>query len=144
MPWTKAENAGVIDPITRLDESDPEAWGKVVNINVRFQSSGQILRWPFQVGDRVIEIQPNDHIVVDVSDAVVATLVAGGGIGMAPTYVAAPHVQRGELVPVLAEYAVDRAPITALWPHSRGDSPNVEVFVRFLREHFPGPGRHAL
>lgn len=108
-------------------------------VNVRFQSSGQILRWPFQVGDRVIEIQPNDHIVVDVSDAVVATLVAGGGIGMAPTYVAAPHVKRGELVPVLAEYSVDRAPITALWPHSRGDSPNVEVFVRFLREHFPRP-----
>ncbi len=28
-------NAGVIDPIARLDESDPEAWGKVVDINLK-------------------------------------------------------------------------------------------------------------
>ncbi|MTI18920.1 SDR family oxidoreductase [Rhodobacteraceae bacterium RKSG542] len=28
-------NAGVIDPIARIDESDPEAWGKVVDINVK-------------------------------------------------------------------------------------------------------------
>ena len=28
-------NAGVIDPITRLADSDPEAWGKVVDINLK-------------------------------------------------------------------------------------------------------------
>lgn len=28
-------NAGVIDPIARIDESDPEEWGKVVDINVK-------------------------------------------------------------------------------------------------------------
>ena len=27
-------NAGVIDPVARIDESDPEAWGKVVDINL--------------------------------------------------------------------------------------------------------------
>ncbi len=28
-------NAGVIEPITRIEESDPDAWGKVIDINVK-------------------------------------------------------------------------------------------------------------
>ena len=28
-------NAGLIDPIARLDESDPEAWGRVVDVNLK-------------------------------------------------------------------------------------------------------------
>lgn len=28
-------NAGVIDPIARIDESDPEAWGQVVDVNFK-------------------------------------------------------------------------------------------------------------
>ena len=28
-------NAGLIDPIARIDESDPEAWGRVVDVNLK-------------------------------------------------------------------------------------------------------------
>ncbi|MDQ0741231.1 LysR family transcriptional regulator [Pseudomonas sp. W4I3] len=108
-------------------------------INFRYQSSGQALRWPFQVGERVVEITPDATMTIDVSDAVAATLAAGGGIGISPTYVAAPYVLRGELVPVFPEYAVDRFVITALWPESRRGNPNVKVFVDFLQEVFPVP-----
>ncbi|AZF21470.1 LysR family transcriptional regulator [Pseudomonas sp. R3-52-08] len=108
-------------------------------INFRYQSSGQALRWPFQVGERVVEITPDATMTIDVSDAVAVTLVAGGGIGISPTYVAAPFVLRGELVPVFPEYAVDRFVITALWPESRRGNPNVKVFVDFLQEVFPVP-----
>ncbi|AZF32154.1 Transcriptional regulator, LysR family [Pseudomonas sp. R4-35-07] len=108
-------------------------------INFRYQSSGQALRWPFQVGERVVEITPDATMTIDVSDAVAMTLAAGGGIGISPTYVAAPYVLRGELVPVFPEYAVDRFVITALWPESRRGNPNVKVFVDFLQEVFPVP-----
>lgn len=108
-------------------------------INFRYQSSGQALRWPFQVGERVVEITPDATMTIDVSDAVAVTLAAGGGIGISPTYVAAPYVQRGELVPVFPEYAVDRFVITALWPESRRGNPNVKAFVDFLQEVFPVP-----
>ena len=47
-------------------------------MNFRYQSSGQTLRWPLHVGERVLEILPDAGIVVDVSDAVVAILAAGG------------------------------------------------------------------
>jgi DNA-binding transcriptional LysR family regulator len=108
-------------------------------VNFRYQNSGQVLRWPFRVGERTLEIVPSAAITADVSGAVTAALASGGGIGVVPTFIAAPHVERGELVPVLAEFAVDRSAITALWPESRRGSPNVKAFVAFLSEIFPAP-----
>lgn len=109
------------------------------SINFRYQSTGQPLRWPFQVGGRIIEITPNPTMTIDVSDALAVALAAGGGIGISPTYVAAPYVKRGELVPVFPEFAVDRFVITALWPESRRGNPNVKAFLQFLQEIFPDP-----
>lgn len=108
-------------------------------VNFRYQSSGQTLRWPFQIGGQVMEIVPPVGIIVDVSDAVAAVLAAGGGIGISPTYIAAGYVERGELVPVLAEFAVDRTNITALWTESRRNNPGVRAFMTFLSEVFPSP-----
>lgn len=108
-------------------------------VNFRYQSSGQTLRWPFQIGGQVVEIVPPTGIVVDVSDAVAAVLAAGGGIGISPTYIAAGYVERGELVPVLSEFAVNRTTITALWTDSRRSNPGVRAFMTFLGEVFPSP-----
>ncbi|MFE1603273.1 LysR family transcriptional regulator [Methylobacterium sp. ID0610] len=108
-------------------------------VNFRFQSTGQALRWPFRIGSRTVEITPEAGIVTDFSDAVAAVLVAGGGIGISPTYVAAPYVARGALVPILREFAVERSVITALWPESRRGNPNVKAFLAFLGEMFPSP-----
>ncbi|MGK6324756.1 LysR substrate-binding domain-containing protein [Sphingomonas sp. DT-51] len=108
-------------------------------VNFRYQSTGQVLRWPFRVGDRTVEIVPRANIVVDVSDAVIAAVAAGAGIGMSPTYMAAPYVLRGEIVPVLAKHAVDLFDVTALWPQSRRASPNVRAFLAFIEELFRNP-----
>jgi DNA-binding transcriptional LysR family regulator len=108
-------------------------------VNFRYQSTGQALRWPFRIGERLLEITPDASITIDVSDAVASALAAGGGVGISPTYVAAPLVRRGELVPVFPEYAVDHFMITALWPESRRGNPNVKAFVEFLIEIFPSP-----
>ena len=108
-------------------------------VNFRYQSSGQALRWPYQEGERTLEVTPKAGITIDLSDAVAAVLAAGGGIGISPCYVAAPYVKRGELVPVLPQFTLERFPITALWPESRRGSPNVKAFVQFLGELFPSP-----
>lgn len=106
-------------------------------VNFRFQSSGQALRWSFQLGDRAQEILPDAGIITDVSDAVAAVLAAGGGIGISPTFVAAPYVERGLLVPLLQSYFEPRSAITALWPEGRRASPNVKAFLGFLTDIFP-------
>jgi DNA-binding transcriptional LysR family regulator len=108
-------------------------------VTFRYQSSGQLLRWPFQVGSRRIEIVPAHTVVTDASDAVAEIAIAGGGVCVSPTYVAASSVAAGKLVPVMASYAVDLFPITALWAESRRGNPNVRAFVAFLVETFPSP-----
>jgi DNA-binding transcriptional LysR family regulator len=108
-------------------------------VGLRFASTGQVLRWPFQVGRRQVEVAPTSWALVDYTEAVVALLIAGAGIGMLPSYVAAAHVARRELVPVLARHAVDRHTFTALWPANRRGNPNVRAFLKFLEEVFPSP-----
>lgn len=103
-------------------------------VNLRYQSSGQLFRWPFQVGDREIEIVPPSPIIVDASEAVLSTIAAGAGIGMATSFMATPWVRRGELVPVLADFAVERHNITVVWPESRRTNPAVRAFLGMLTE----------
>jgi len=102
-------------------------------VNLRYQSSGQVLRWPFRVGDRDIEIIPSSGIVMDASEALMAALVAGGGIGISADFIAAPFLARGDLLPVLTDYAVERHNITALWPESRRANPAVRAFLTHLQ-----------
>lgn len=112
----------------------PDALAEHDTVNLRYQSSGQVFRWPFKIGEREIEIVPPSGIIVDVSEAVLATLAAGGGVGLSATFVAAPYVARGELVPILTEYAVERHNITALWPESRRANPAVRAFLTLLQD----------
>ena len=106
-------------------------------VNLRYQSSGQVLRWPFRVGDREVEIVPSSGIVMDASEALMAALAAGGGVGISADFVAAPYVARGELVPVLSEFAVERHNITAVWPESRRTNPAVRAFLAHLQGTMP-------
>ncbi|WP_426122841.1 LysR substrate-binding domain-containing protein [Pararhizobium sp. PWRC1-1] len=108
-------------------------------VNFRYQSSGQALRWPFLIGERVLEIVPPATIVVDNSDAVASVIAAGGGVGITPTYIAAPFLGRGEMAPVLKDFAIDRFDIIAFWPESRRGNPNVKAFVSFMTEMCPSP-----
>lgn len=103
-------------------------------VNLRYQSTGLMFRWPFRIGDRELEIVPSSVIVVDASEAVITLLAAGAGIGMATSFMAAPWVKRGDLVPVLSELAAERHNITAVWPESRRTNPAVRAFLDVLVE----------
>ncbi len=110
----------------------PDQLAEHETVSLRYQSSGQLFRWPFRAADREIEIVPSSGIIVDASEAVLATIAAGSGIGMATSFMASAWVRRGALAPVLADYAVDRHNITALWPESRRSNPAVRAFLNTL------------
>lgn len=112
-------------------------------VSLRYQSSGQSFRWPFRMGDREIELAPASGITVDVSEALVAILVAGGGIGCTANFLAEPHVARGDLVGVLSDYAVERNNITVVWPESRRANPAVRAFVAMMDEAFRNKLAHS-
>jgi DNA-binding transcriptional LysR family regulator len=103
-------------------------------VNLRYQNTGQAFRWPFRIGDREIEILPSSPVTVDASEAVMAMVAAGAGIGMASSFMAAPWVKRGALIPILSDFAVDRHNITAIWPDSRRSNPAVRAFLDLLIE----------
>lgn len=103
-------------------------------INLRYQSTGQTFRWPFRIGSREVELVPASGIVVDASEAVIAGIAAGGGIGVGASFMAAPWVARGDIVPVLSEFAVERHNVTAIWPESRRSNPAVRAFLDLLVE----------
>ncbi|BBI49287.1 LysR family transcriptional regulator [Vreelandella olivaria] len=92
-------------------------------INLRYQSTGQLFRWPFLIGEKEIEIVPSSPVIVDSSEAVIAAMTAGAGIGMAASFMAAPRVRRKELIPILPDFDVERHNIVALWPQSRRTNP---------------------
>ncbi len=108
-------------------------------VNFRFQSTGQALRWPFQVGGRRVEFTPHAGIVADFQ----RRRRGGAGGRRRHRHLADLHRRAarrpGALVPVLQDFAVDRSVFTALWPESRRGSPNVKAFLAFLDEVFPSP-----
>ncbi|MRS19672.1 LysR family transcriptional regulator [Enterobacteriaceae bacterium RIT692] len=101
-------------------------------VNLRYQSSGQVFRWPFRIGEKEVEIVPSSAVIVDASEGVLAAIAAGAGIGMATNFMADAWVQRNELVPVLTDFAVERHNITAIWPQSRRSNPAVRAFLDML------------
>jgi DNA-binding transcriptional LysR family regulator len=103
-------------------------------INLRYQSSGQVFRWPFWIEGHEIELDPSSAIVVDASEALLAIMLAGGGIGLMSEAIVAPYVARDELVPVLSEFSIARRNLIALWPESRRANPSVRAFLAALAE----------
>jgi DNA-binding transcriptional LysR family regulator len=112
----------------------PDELAQHETVNLRYQTSGQTLRWPFRIADKEIEILPSSPVVVDASEAVLIAMTAGAGIGMAASFMAAPRVKRQELVPILSEFAVERHNVTAVWPESRRTNPAVRAFLDMLIE----------
>jgi DNA-binding transcriptional LysR family regulator len=112
----------------------PDELAQHETVNLRYQNTGQTLRWPFRIADKEIEMLPSSPVVVDASEAVLAAMAAGAGIGIAASFMAAPRVKRKELIPILSGFAVQRHNITAIWPESRRSNPAVRAFLDMLFE----------
>jgi len=118
--------------LLRLGLAQVELARLAVMVGKAFRPKANLL--PIFLRGRLLEITPASGMRVDASDALIAALAAGAGIGMCATFVTAPYVTRGELVPVLSDFAVERHNITALWPESRRANPAVRAFLSMLQE----------
>lgn len=97
----------------------------------RFSSSGRLFRWPFQVDGKRIQLSPPPTVVADDGEALAALARAGAGVTAVASYIAAPLVQQGCLVPLLTEYTVEETSISVVYPESRRLNPAVRAFVNF-------------
>lgn len=101
-------------------------------VNFRYKSTGQLFHWPFNIGEREVEILPPSAMVMDASEAVLTTIASGAGIGMVSSFMATTCVEQGTLIPVLTDFAVERHNLTVLWPESRRANPAVRAFLDLL------------
>ena len=88
--------------------------------------------WHFLIDgvDRIIKVK--GAIAVNEGDAILTTLLAGGGLGMTQEFLAGPFVKEKKLVPLLEEIVREDNPIYAVYPSSRHLSPKVRALVDFL------------
>lgn len=75
-------------------------------------------------------------MIVDASEAAIAAMTAGAGIGMASNFMVASLVREKKLVPVLADFTVERRNISAVWHESRRSNPAVRAFLDHMLKNF--------
>jgi len=60
--------------------------------------------------------------------------VAGLGVVALPSYMAQPHVARGELQPVLQDWQLPAMPMHVMFPPNRHMSQRLRVFIDWVVE----------
>ncbi|KOQ65992.1 LysR substrate-binding domain-containing protein, partial [Stenotrophomonas maltophilia] len=63
-----------------------------------------------------------------------AAALAGLGVVALPSYMAAPHVARGELLPLLQDWRLPPMPMHVMFPPNRHMSQRLRVFIDWVVE----------
>lgn len=102
-----------------------------VCIGFMLPSTGRILPWYFHPGP---ETFAPDAKYCCADDVVGALSLARGGVGLAQMYdmIAAPHVERGELVEVLAAHRGFSRPFSLVYPRRVKPAPPVRAMIDFI------------
>ncbi len=110
----------------------PADLAKHACIGLRLPTHGGLLAWEFRRRGRTVTTQATGRIVVNATDLVVATALAGLGLAWVPADVVAEQVARGKLIALLEEWAVVY-PGYHLYYATRSASPAVSLVVEALR-----------
>jgi DNA-binding transcriptional LysR family regulator len=105
---------------------------------ITYPPGSQLNDWHFLEDGQEKVIRMGGTIALNNGDAILSTVLAGGGLAMLAAFMTGEYVKDGRLVPVLEEYVREDVPIYAVYPSSRHLSPKVRAFVDFLIETY-GP-----
>jgi DNA-binding transcriptional LysR family regulator len=95
-------------------------------------------QWRFRVGQRWETIRVSPRMRANNGEMLRAAAQAGLGLCMLPSFIAAPGLADGSLVPLLLDYPVEEGALHAVMPPGRATTARVRALVDFLVEHF-GP-----
>jgi DNA-binding transcriptional LysR family regulator len=85
-------------------------------------------------GDDVHEIWGKSIVSLNDGSSILAAGLAGLGVIRVWHFMAKPHLDRGELVPVLADWTGDPWPMYVAYPPNRHLSNKLRVFVDWVAE----------
>jgi LysR family transcriptional regulator, regulator for bpeEF and oprC len=111
----------------------PEAIGDHRCVNFVLPQSGREIHWKFQVAGKPLVLNVSSYLLFDYAEALLEAAVGGAGLIQAPQYIVAKAIQRGELVPVLTDYASREGTIIAIvYPQKKYRSAKLRVFIEFM------------
>jgi DNA-binding transcriptional LysR family regulator len=90
--------------------------------------------WRLTGPDGEVAVQIPTRLTVNNSMVLRDLILAGSGIGSLPSFLAEPHLSRGDLVAVLPDHAFPARHVFAVYPTGRHLQRKVRAFVDFLAE----------
>ncbi len=100
--------------------------------------SGRVRTLPAHRGAERVDIQGAYRLAFDEGQACLAAGLAGLGVIALPDYMAAPHVARGELQPLLQDWQLPPMPMHVMFPPNRHMSHRLRVFIDWVVETMGG------
>jgi DNA-binding transcriptional LysR family regulator len=95
-------------------------------------------QWRFRIGDRWEYVRARPRLRADNGEMLRAAAIAGLGICILPSFIAAPAFQNGELEPLLLNFPLEEGGLYAVMPPGRAVTARVRALVDFLAGRF-GP-----
>ncbi len=94
--------------------------------------TGKPLPYAMQRGEESVHVHGRYVVALDDGNAYLAAGLAGLGVIWLPAYMAAPHVECGELVTVFGEWTLAPMPMSVAFPPNRHVSAKLRVFIDWI------------
>jgi LysR family transcriptional regulator, regulator for bpeEF and oprC len=108
-------------------------------LSYRRPRNGQIRQWRLQRGRSTQMLTPDNSIIVNSGEGLIAAASAGLGLAQVAEYYARPEMQAGRLVEVMKSHSVHAYDISVVFQQRRRVAPRLRVFVDFLVDMFNPP-----
>ncbi|WP_347919792.1 LysR family transcriptional regulator [Paracoccus marcusii] len=102
-------------------------------IRVRLPN-GALLRWPFQRGAEVVQIEAQGRLTLDEAAIARAAVLDGAGIGFFIEQDVADDIAAGRMVRLLADWTPPRARFSLYYPDRRNPSAGFSAFLAMVRD----------
>jgi LysR family transcriptional regulator, regulator for bpeEF and oprC len=96
--------------------------------------SGRIDPWEYRDETGAHTLPMHSTVVVNCAESYIACCLSGLGMIQIPSYDAAEHLARGELIEVLAAFAPSPMPMSFVLPERRHTPRRVSAFVDWFRD----------
>ncbi|MFM9434846.1 DNA-binding transcriptional LysR family regulator [Janthinobacterium sp. CG_23.3] len=98
----------------------------------------RLVRWRLEPSEAAPAL-PASRFRSNNGHALMQAALAGFGIVMQPEIVLAEQIQRGRLVPLLAQFVPPARPMHLLYPRDRQSTPKLTTFIEFVVARFGAP-----
>ena len=103
-----------------------------------YGNAGRAEQWRFRTGKGWEHVRVRPRLRTDNGDMLLAAAVAGLGICILPSFIAAPAIESGAGEVILRDYPLEEGAVHVVMPPGRAATARVRALVDFLAERF-GP-----